>query len=243
MLTIHLEKKLGDMHIDVRFTAPGKAITVLSGHSGAGKTSVINMVAGITNPGFGFIQINGRILVDTKRNLFIPPEKRDIGYIFQDKRLFPFLSVKHNLCFGQKRSAKQNVLFDEVVQLLDIGHLLSRSPQTLSGGEEQRIAIGRALLAEPQLLLMDEPLSSLDDSRKNEIIPYIASIPKQFGIPIILVTHSPFEVAKLADHIVVLNNGKNINCSKSSKIDTQASSIPWYVERKTLLEPCKENLG
>lgn len=220
-IEINLRKQLGDTLIDVRFHAPGQGITVLYGHSGAGKTSIINMLAGILQPDCGRILINGRTLCDTVCGIFVPPEKRNIGYIFQDRRLFPFLSVKDNLLFGRKKQSRQpGRRFDDVVGLLGIGSLLDRKPHTLSGGEEQRVAIGRALLSEPELLLMDEPLSSLDECRRDELIPYIDSIPDRFKIPVIMVTHSSFEVTCLADYVVVLERGKKITAG-----DTQDPGI------------------
>lgn len=214
MLKVSVRKKLGKTQIDVSFKAP-EGITVLYGHSGAGKTSIINMLSGLLKPDDGKINISGRVLFDSEKKINVPTHKRKAGYIFQDKRLFPFMSVKRNLLFGTNRTKEAKLL--ETVELLGISDLLDRKPDTLSGGESQRVAIGRALLSEPEYLLMDEPMSSLDQHRKNELIPYIRCIPKKFNIPLILVTHSYEEAACLSDHIVLLEGG-HVSCDGSREM-------------------------
>lgn len=209
MLAVDLSRQQGAFKVDVAFSAEGAGITALFGRSGAGKTSIINMVAGMTRPDRGRIQVGDRVLYDSSRKIDLPPDKRRIGYIFQDSRLFPHLSVRSNLTYGMKLvpTAERYVQFDDVVGLLGIEHLLDRRPARLSGGEKQRIAIGRALLTSPRLLCMDEPLASLDGPRKQELMPFIARLPRQFGIPILYVSHGMDEILRLADSMVLLDAG------------------------------------
>lgn len=210
MLDLFVQKKQGQFHIDTAFVSRTAGVTALFGSSGAGKTSVINMVAGLVRPDTGHIIVNGKTLFDTSVGLDIPPERRRIGYIFQDGRLFPHLSVHNNLTYGMHLTpAKERyVTFDQVVELLGIGHLLNRRPANLSGGEKQRVAIGRALLTSPSLLLMDEPLASLDQARKAEVLPFIARLAHELSIQILYVSHSLNEVLNLADRIVVMDAGR-----------------------------------
>ena len=209
MFDVKLKKKQGDFLVDTAFSTPRNGVTALFGRSGAGKTSVINMIAGLTRPDSGFIRIHGTILFDSEQRINLAPYKRRVGYVFQEGRLFPHFSVKANLTYGMKRNkgAKKCMDFNKVVDLLGIGHLLDRRPATLSGGEKQRIAIGRALLASPRLLLMDEPLASLDAARKAEVLPFINKLPEQFDIPILYVSHSVDEIRDLADNLVFLVDG------------------------------------
>ena len=165
------------------------------------------MVAGLFPPDQGLIIVNGRKLFDSEHSIDLPPEKRRCGYIFQDGRLFPHLTVKANLTYGMRLvpRTERYVSYDQVVELLGIRHLLTRRPAKLSGGEKQRVAIGRALLTSPSLLLMDEPLASLDSARKGEVLPFIARLPRELSIPILYVTHSLDEILNLADMVCFLN--------------------------------------
>ncbi len=209
MISVDVALKLGEFDLDVAFENEA-GITALFGRSGAGKSMTINLIAGLARPDRGKIALDGRILVDTETGTFVRPHRRRIGLVFQDARLFPHLTVKQNLVFGRwfvAKSAKR-VAFDPVVETLGIGHLLKRKPALLSGGEKQRVAIGRALLASPELLLMDEPLASLDTERKLEILPLIESLRDVFGIPIVYVSHAVEEVARLASRVVVLDGGR-----------------------------------
>jgi molybdate transport system ATP-binding protein len=210
VLEIKVKKRLGGFTVDVAFATGEAGVTALFGRSGAGKTSVINMVAGLFPPEEGLIVVNGRKLFDSEHSLDLPPEKRRCGYVFQDGRLFPHLTVKANLTYGMKLvpRAERYVRYDQVVELLGIGHLLARRPAKLSGGEKQRVAIGRALLTSPSLLLMDEPLASLDSARKGEVLPFIARLPRELSVPILYVTHSWDEILNLADTVVLLESGK-----------------------------------
>lgn len=212
-MRVRVKKRLGNFVIDVAFNAGDSGVTALFGRSGAGKTSVLNMVAGLTTPDEGLIEVNGTALFDSQRCVNIPTEKRRCGYIFQDGRLFPHLTVKSNLVYGMKllSSDMRYVKYDHVVDILGIGHLLERRPAKLSGGEKQRVAIGRALLASPAAILMDEPLASLDEERKDELLPFIAQLPHEFSIPVLYVSHSPDEVLYLSDAIVVLDKGRVVS--------------------------------
>jgi len=213
MIDIQIAKRQGNFQVDAAFQTQNAGITALFGPSGAGKTSVINMVAGLTRPDKGRVVVQDRVLFDSDQRIDLPPEKRSIGYIFQDGRLFPHLTVRGNLTYGMKLTplSRRYVGFDQVVDLLGVDQLLDRRPAKLSGGEKQRVAIGRALLTSPRLLLMDEPLSSLDEARKEEVLPFIAKLPRTFLIPIIYVTHSVVEIQRLADRLVLLEAGKSIS--------------------------------
>ncbi|TIS55137.1 molybdenum ABC transporter ATP-binding protein [Mesorhizobium sp.] len=206
---VDIGHRLGDFGIDARFESAGR-LTALFGPSGSGKTTLINLIAGLIRPDRGRIAVDGRVLVDTDAGLFVPKHKRRIGMVFQDARLFPHMSVAANLRYGRwfTPAAERYADINAVVDLLGIGALLERRPAKLSGGEKQRVAIGRALLASPKLLLMDEPLASLDEARKAEILPYIERLRDETKIPIVYVSHSIAEVARLASDVVVLTQGK-----------------------------------
>jgi molybdate transport system ATP-binding protein len=189
---------------------PGRGVTALYGHSGSGKTTCLRCIAGLEKAEQGFIQVNDEVWQDSDKKIFVPPHKRALGYVFQEASLFPHLSVLANLEFGLKRIPRQQRRVDmaHATELLGISHLLDRHPQHLSGGERQRVGIARALLTSPKLLLMDEPLAALDSQRKNEILPYLQRLHDELDIPVLYVSHSQDEVARLADHLVLLNNGK-----------------------------------
>ncbi|APH74355.1 molybdenum ABC transporter ATP-binding protein [Aquibium oceanicum] len=208
-ISVDVRHRLGGFGIDAAFESEGR-LTALFGPSGSGKTSLVNIVAGLIRPNEGRIVVDGRVLVDTAANVYVPVHKRRIGYVFQDARLFPHMSVRRNLDYGRRLTPPKDryAEFGKVVDLLGIGHLLDRKPDGLSGGEKQRVAIGRALLASPRLILMDEPLASLDEARKAEIMPYIERLRDELRIPIVLVSHSVAEVARLATDMVVLENGR-----------------------------------
>ncbi|MDK9719554.1 MAG: molybdenum ABC transporter ATP-binding protein [Rhodospirillales bacterium] len=211
MLELSARKRQGDFTLDVELQA-GPGITALFGPSGSGKTSVINVVAGLSRPDEGRVVVDGRVLFDSKPGVDLPPEARRLGYVFQEGRLFPHLSVAANLRFGRNRipKAERSVGFDDVVEVLGIGHLLDRRPAGLSGGEKQRVAIGRALLACPRILLMDEPLAALDANRKAELLPFISGLSRRFCIPILYVSHAMDEVLQLADTLVLMDEGKAV---------------------------------
>jgi molybdate transport system ATP-binding protein len=209
VIRVDVALKLAAFDLDIAFENDA-GITALFGRSGAGKSMTINLIAGLARPDRGQIELDGRTLVDTERFIFVPAHRRRVGLVFQDAQLFPHLSVRQNLLFGRwfAPKADQTIGFDRVVETLGIGHLLGRKPARLSGGEKQRVAIGRALLASPKILLMDEPLASLDTERKLEILPLIESLRDNFRIPIVYVSHSVDEVARLAGRVVVLEGGR-----------------------------------
>jgi molybdate transport system ATP-binding protein len=209
MLSVDIGQALGAFRLEAAFTSDG-GLTTLFGRSGAGKTSIVNAIAGIGRPDRGRIEINGTVLFDSARGIDVPIEHRRIGYVFQEGRLFPHLTVRQNLLYGHffARPADRYIPFDRVVTLLGLDHLLARRPAALSGGEKQRVAIGRALLASPQLLLLDEPLAALDVYRKGEILQYIELLRDEIGIPIVYVSHSVEEVVRLADTVVLLAEGR-----------------------------------
>lgn len=217
MITVHVRKQLGETRVEADIQLPDIGITALYGHSGAGKTSIINMIAGLITPDEGQIRVKDKLFFDSKEKINLPPEKRHTGYIFQDKRLFNFMSVQRNLLFSGKTDATSS-LFKTIIELLGLTKLLQRKPTQLSGGEAQRIAIGRALLSKPQLLLLDEPMSFLDHQLREQLMNYLEQIPKQFGIPIILVTHSLEEIERLADQIFLIENG-HVNQTRHRMID------------------------
>jgi molybdate transport system ATP-binding protein len=208
-LDVDVDHRRGAFRLQARFSAaPG--LTALFGRSGSGKTSLVNIVGGLIRPDRGRVTIDGQTLVDTERSLVVPAHRRRIGYVFQDSRLFPHLSVRRNLLYGRwfaRGSGGATAELGAVIELLGIGHLLERHPDSLSGGEKQRVAIGRALLARPQLLLMDEPLASLDEARRVEILPFIERLRDEAGVPILYVSHSVAEVARLATTVVILSEG------------------------------------
>jgi molybdate transport system ATP-binding protein len=210
LLDVKAEKSFGAFSAKVELSLDPSGITVLFGRSGAGKTTVVNMIAGLVTPDVGFIACGGMVFFDSARGVSLPPERRGLGYVFQQHRLFSHLSVQNNLLFGPKFCGRpfDRARFDKVVDVLGIDFLMRRKPDSLSGGESQRVAIGRAILACTSVLLMDEPLSSLDEERKDDLIEYIDAIPENFGIPIIYVTHSRKELSRLADRVVVMDEGR-----------------------------------
>jgi molybdate transport system ATP-binding protein len=203
---IDVAKRLGDAEIACRFGSGDAVLTVLFGPSGVGKTSVLNMIAGLLRPDRGHIVVQERTLFDSVQGIDLPPDDRDIGYVFQDGRLFPHLRVAANLTYGSRRGGSSliEMPLGEVAKLLDITHLLDRWPRTLSGGEAQRVAIGRALLSDPSFLLLDEPLTSIDRARREEILRVIERIRDEIGVPILLVTHDRAEAERLGEKIVEL---------------------------------------
>lgn len=209
MLKVDIEKQLGDFRLEASFTSDG-LVTGLFGNSGAGKTSIINMIAGLTVPDRGRISLDNDVLDDSTSGVHVPPHRRRIGYVFQDARLFPHLSVRQNLDYGRRMNglAHDDAIEKRTIDLLDIGQLLDRRPAQLSGGERQRVALGRALLAKPKLLLLDEPLGALDDERKAEILPYFIRLRDETRVPMVLVSHDAGEMRQLATNVVMLKGGK-----------------------------------
>jgi molybdate transport system ATP-binding protein len=203
--------------LDVDLQLPGRGVTALFGHSGSGKTTCLRAIAGLERPSGGLLRVNGEVWQDDRQGLFLPTHRRPLGYVFQEASLFPHLSVRRNLEFGMKRVGRAGGeggagRWAQTIELLGIEHLLERHPDRLSGGERQRVAIARALLTEPRLLLLDEPLAALDGKRKAEILPYLERLHDELDIPMLYVSHAPDEVARLADHLVLLDNGRVAAC-------------------------------
>jgi molybdate transport system ATP-binding protein len=209
MLAMTVTKQLGDFTLDISFESDSR-VTGLFGASGAGKTSVINMIAGLIRPDRGTIMVDGTTLDDSVTRVHVPPHLRRIGYVFQEARLFPHLSVAQNLDYGRRMNglARDEMHLQRIIALLDIGHLLTRRSGQLSGGERQRIALGRALLSKPRLLLLDEPLGALDESRKAEILPYLIRLRDDDSVPMVYVSHDAGEMRQLAGSVVILRRGR-----------------------------------
>jgi len=226
-LEVDVERRLGAFTLDARFVADGRLIA-LFGRSGAGKTTIVNLIAGLLRPERGRITVGGRVLVDTARGVFVPMHRRRLGYVFQESRLFPHLTVRQNLAYGRwfTPRAERREALPRIADLLAIGQLLERGPAHLSGGERQRVAIGRALLAGPHLLLMDEPLASLDQTLKAELLPYIERLRDELRIPIVYVSHSIPEVSRLATTMVLLSEGRVAAVGDAAEIMGRVDLFP-----------------
>jgi len=220
MLAVEVEKKLGDFSVAAAFEAPD-GVTALFGPSGSGKTSIVSMVAGLITPDRGRIVCNGTVLFDSARQVCVSPHRRGIGYVFQDGRLFPHMTVAQNLDYGRRmyRIPADSDERERVIALLDIARLLDRRPGKLSGGERQRVAIGRALLMRPHLLLLDEPLASLDQARKREIFPYLLRL-RDETVPMIYVSHNAGELRRIATTIVRIDDGRVSGIGGTELLDT-----------------------
>ncbi|WP_340150012.1 molybdenum ABC transporter ATP-binding protein [uncultured Sneathiella sp.] len=228
MLDIRLKKTFHGFHTSAEFKAePG--LTAVFGPSGAGKTMLAKMLAGLITPDEGRIEIDGRTVFDTAKSINIPVHQRHVGFIFQEHRLFPHYSVRGNLTYGKRQLAHGSpaIAFDKVVGILGIEKLLDRKPASLSGGERQRVAIGRALLSNPKLLIMDEPLSSLDAGRKAEILPLIEALKSEFGLTTLYISHSIEEISRLADTIVLLDKGSLKAAGPAAEILSRLDLIPY----------------
>jgi molybdate transport system ATP-binding protein len=221
-LSVALEHRFPSVTIEVAFEVPSPGVTVLSGPSGSGKSTVINAAAGLLRPDNCLIAVDGRVFANTRLGVWLPPERRRAGLVFQDSRLFPHMSVATNLRYGLRRVAPGAIGFDDIVELLGIAPLLDRRPHTLSGGERQRVAIGRALLAQPNLLLMDEPLASLDAARKAEILPYLTRLKTSLKLPVLYVTHALDEIVRLADSLVLIEAGRVVGFGSVSEVAARA---------------------
>jgi molybdate transport system ATP-binding protein len=216
-------RALGDFSLDVDVQLPGRGVTAIFGPSGSGKTSLLRCIAGLEHAPGGYLSVNGDVWQDNAKRLFKPVHKRSLGYVSQAANLFAHLSVQGNLDYGLNRipEGERKVSLAQVVDLLGIGKLLARQPSTLSGGESQRVAIARALATSPQLLLMDEPLAALDVQRKAEVLPYLERLHSELSIPVLYVSHAPDEVARLADHLVLLDAGKVLATGPTRELMTR----------------------
>ena len=218
-LALTVKLKRGNFSLLVEENIPLENVTALFGESGSGKTTLLRIIAGLEKKAWGKVALGKTYWQNDETKTFLPPHKRSIGYVFQDNRLFNHLNVEGNLRFGHDRSdAKNGVQFNDVVDALDLSNLLLRTPHSLSGGEKQLVSIGRALLSDPELLLMDEPLSALDAKRKAEVIPYIEQLPSNFSIPVLYVTHNLEEVTRLAPNMLLISEGKIAGKGKVEKL-------------------------
>ena len=225
MIEIDVEKRVGNFTLEAQFEAPSSGVTALFGRSGSGKTTLIDMIAGLISPTRGRIVVDQQVMFDSEQHVDLPPEKRQLGYVFQEDRLFPHMSVASNLRYGHS-DANNDPDFNRIVELLGIGPLLDRRPGSLSGGEKQRVSIGRALLANPRLLLMDEPLASLDSARRNEILPFIEEFSCELNIPIIYVSHAMDEIIRLADTIVLISDGRVATVGSMEEVTSRLDLRP-----------------
>jgi len=227
---LHIDR--GDFRLDVDLTLPGRGITALFGPSGSGKTTCLRAIAGLEHVNDAYVAIGSEVWQDEAQGIFVPTHRRALGYVFQEASLFAHLSVRANLEFGMKRVPRGERRFEPeaVARLLGIWELLERRPGSLSGGERQRVAIARALLASPRLLLMDEPLAALDLRRKQEILPYLERMHDALSIPIIYVSHAPDEVARLADHLVLLDAGRAVASGPLSETLARADLPPSFAD-------------
>ena len=211
MLSVAVTKRRGSFLLEARFELPTPGVVALFGRSGCGKSTLVNVIAGLMDADAGRVALDDTVLLDTERGIFVAPERRRMGYVFQDARLFPHMSVAANLEYGRRRApGHRYVNLDAVATLLDLGSLMDRRTHQLSGGERQRVAIGRALLSQPSLLLLDEPLVSLDAARRDEVLPYLEVLRDQLAVPMVYVSHNFDEVLRLATHVVLMKSGKTI---------------------------------
>jgi len=250
---IHARFRLdrGDFSLDIDLVLPGRGVTALFGHSGSGKTTCLRAMAGLEHAPGGLLTLGDEVWQDDSHGIFVPTHRRALGYVFQEASLFPHLSVRRNMEFGQKRVAatEQRFKLAAVAELLGIAGLLERMPASLSGGERQRVAIARALLAAPRLLLLDEPLAALDLKRKQEILPYLERLHDELSIPVIYVSHAPDEVARLADHLVLLDGGRVVASGPLSETLARADLPPAFADDAgvvldtTLCGPEPDNLS
>lgn len=225
MLQINLQKQVGEFSLEVDLRIPNQGITGIFGVSGSGKSSLINLISGLMTPDRGFIRLNDRTLVDIEQKMNLPPQQRNLGYVFQDARIFPHYSVKGNLLYGVKNADVPH--FEQIVALLGLEQLLRRYPLCLSGGEKQRVAIGRALLSKPEMLLMDEPLSALDLPRKQELLSYLEKLTQDIQVPILYVTHSLDELRRLAERVIFMENGNIAAYGELEQVLQSAAFETW----------------
>jgi molybdate transport system ATP-binding protein len=226
MLTVEIEKRFGEFSLTAHFETGG-GVTALFGASGSGKTTVVNMIAGLLTPDRGRITLDHSMLFDSAQRIDVPAHRRRIGYVFQDGRLFPHLTVAANLDYGRRMNGlvRDPAEAERIIKLLDIGHLLDRRPGRLSGGERQRVAVGRALLMRPRLLLLDEPLASLDTARKREILPYLERLRDETRVPMVYVSHHAAELKRIATSVVLLDDGRVTGIGGIETLEAAATDL------------------
>jgi molybdate transport system ATP-binding protein len=234
LISISFNHQFTQQSLEVDFRFPNKGITALFGRSGSGKTTIAKVLSGLMTPDSGRIELNNQTLLDTTNKIDVPAWKRAFGVVFQEHRLFPHLSVKDNLLFSQQASTRKLV---DISSLLGLDNLLQLKPSQLSGGEQQRVAIGRCLLSQPQLIIMDEPLSSLDLPRRSELIAYLKQLHHTLRIPVLYITHSINEIVQLADHMVVVDDGRVVSQGTPSEVISSSALSAWseHASQSTLL--------
>lgn len=225
-MQVRFQLEFSGFKLDADLQLPGRGVTVLFGHSGSGKTTLLRCIAGLLPNVQGYLRIRGQVWQDTEQDLFWPTHQRPLGYVFQEANLFPFLSAGKNIDYGRKRAVRpaDDSEVQAIIELLGIGHLLHKLPTQLSGGERQRVSIARALAVKPRVLLMDEPLSALDQKRKQEILPFLERLHQELDIPILYVTHSEQEVIRLADYLVVMETGRVVASGELAETLTRLDS-------------------
>jgi molybdate transport system ATP-binding protein len=232
-LQVQLTHQVPGFSLDLGFTAP-PGVTALFGQSGAGKTTIVNATAGLLRPDRGRISLDDTLLLDTGQGVAIPVHKRRIGYVFQEGRLFPHLTVRQNIAYGRWFAGHDRIAQQaRIVDMLGIGAILDRRPATLSGGEKQRVALARAILSQPRMLLMDEPLSALDDARKSEVLPYLERLRDETRLPILYVSHSAAEVARLATTVVLIDKGRLVIAGPAADVLSDPTASPAFGPRET----------
>ncbi len=230
MIEINIKQRLGEFSLDIHAQVPSRGICAIFGRSGSGKTSIINAISGLTTPDEGCIRISDSVTFDAKQKINLPPQKRNIAYVFQDARLFPHMRVEKNVLYGckNKRDPNSQALLHEIIELLDLAPLLKRYPVQLSGGEKQRVAIARALLTEPKLILMDEPTAALDLPRKKELLSYLTKLVAKMQIPILYVSHQLDEILQLAEHLLLIEKGRVLANGALDEIWNSIHLKPWF---------------
>lgn len=230
MLFVDVSKKLGEFKLDISLQIESRAVTVFFGPSGSGKSTLAKLIAGLCVPDSGRILFEAATFFDSEKRINLPPESRGVGFLFQEHRLFPHMNVYKNLSFGHAAGGRRACCgVMEISEIFGIAQLLERKPSSLSGGESQRVALARAILAAENFIIMDEPLSSLDEALKDELLGYIEKIPSQFGLPIIYITHSKYEALRLAEHVVIMKSGKVEKRGPVSEMLKNGAVSPLYI--------------
>ncbi|MBT8079692.1 MAG: molybdenum ABC transporter ATP-binding protein [Gammaproteobacteria bacterium] len=236
LLSVDVSARYSGFELRLRQKISLHGITGIFGPSGSGKSTLLRIIAGLERAGEGRVEFENRPWLDSTQGIFVPPYRRPVGFVFQDVRLFDHMNVEGNLRYAAQRARNSDVDYDEVVGIFDLGEHLSRQPQSLSGGEKQRVAIARTLLTHPRLLLLDEPMAALDAGRKNEILPYLEALPSRFDIPAIYVTHAVDEIARLADQVLVIRDGESGGLIRPVELLDKVDVVGGAAEAATIIE-------